>query len=60
MATHAITIVVDFGAAYGFEGAETQMIAELLDRYQGKAFPMLVGGEVCNLSTVKVSDGPYL
>ena len=53
MAKYAITLAVDFGVAYDFEGAEAQLNESLQELLEGIKFQAIFGGKVQAIGAIK-------
>ena len=53
MAKYAITLSVNFGVAYDFEGAESQLNESLQELLSEVRFQSIFGGEVESIGAIK-------
>ena len=56
MAKYAVTLAVDFGNAYDFEGAELQLNQELLEQLSKISLGSVIFDEITNAVTLKVTS----
>jgi hypothetical protein len=56
MAKYAVTIAVDFGNAYDFDGAELQLNEELIEQLSKISLGSVIFNEITNAVFIKVAS----
>jgi hypothetical protein len=56
MAKYAVTIAVDFGNAYDFDGAELQLNEELIEQLSKISLGSVIFNEITNAVAIKVTS----
>ena len=56
MAKYAVTIAVNFGNAYDFDGAELQLNKELIEQLNKISLGSVIFNEITNAVAIKVSN----
>ena len=56
MAKYAVTIAIDFGNAYDFDGAELQLNKELVEQLSKISLGSVIFNEITNAVAIKVTN----